>query len=225
VKLKLHSNKTVNISCDEWNVWFHSDEHDKKEEPWQIAPHLLEDEYTFEDALVVGGLLSALINHSDRVKIACMAQLVNVIAPIMTENGGKAWRQTIFYPFMLASKYGRGTALQPIIDCPHYDTSKHSDVPMLDVSAVLSDNKTQLTLFILNRHMTEDVETEITLRGFEDYTPVSHLLLQNDDMKAVNTKEKENVFPVETDLPKFNNGILKTTFPKHSWNVVRLEKK
>jgi len=126
---------------------------------------------------------------------------------------------------MLASKYGRGTALQPIIDCPHYDTSKHSDVPMLDVSAVLSDNKTQLTLFILNRHMTEDVETEITLRGFEDYTPVSHLLLQNDDMKAVNTKEKENVFPVETDLPKFNNGILKTTFPKHSWNVVRLEKK
>ena len=82
----------------------------------------LEDVYTFEDALLVGSMLITLLKHCDRVKIACMAQLVNVIAPIMTENGGTAWRQTIFYPYMHASVYGRGVVLDPVISSPVYDT-------------------------------------------------------------------------------------------------------
>ena len=83
------SNKTIDISFDEWNVWFHSQEQDKKVEPWTIAPPLLEDIYTFEDALLVGLMLITLLRHADRVKIACLAQLVNVIAPIMTRQGGE----------------------------------------------------------------------------------------------------------------------------------------
>ena len=89
-------------------MWFHSREKDKEVAPWTIAPPLLEDIYTFEDALLVGLMLITLLKHADRVKIACLAQLVNVIAPIMTRQGGGAWRQTIFYPFMHASNYGRG---------------------------------------------------------------------------------------------------------------------
>ncbi|MDR1466391.1 MAG: alpha-N-arabinofuranosidase, partial [Treponema sp.] len=107
VKVKKQSKKQINLSFDEWNVWFHSSEQDKNIEKWVEAPPRLEDIYTMEDALVVGCMLITLLKNADRVKIACLAQLVNVIAPIMTEIGGAAWRQTIFYPFALTSKYGR----------------------------------------------------------------------------------------------------------------------
>ncbi|MBO9600340.1 MAG: alpha-N-arabinofuranosidase, partial [Cohnella sp.] len=118
IKAKKRSKKTMMLSFDEWNVWFHSNDADKKLEPWQIAPPQLEDMYTMEDALVVGCLLIALLKHSDRVRMACLAQLVNVIAPIMTENGGQAWAQTIFYPYMHASVHGRGKALVPLVQSP-----------------------------------------------------------------------------------------------------------
>ena len=116
IKAKKKSGKTINLSFDEWNVWFHSNGQDKKIERWKVAPPQLEDVYTFEDALVVGCMLMTLQNNCDRVKMACLAQLVNVIAPIMTENGGKAWAQTIFYPFMYASVYGNGDASVRIAD-------------------------------------------------------------------------------------------------------------
>ena len=98
VKAKKHSDKTIYLSFDEWNVWFHSNQ--DKIDKWQIAPSQLEDVYDFRDALLVGTMLMTLQNNCDRVKIACLAQLVNVIAPIMTKTGGGAWVQTIFYPFL-----------------------------------------------------------------------------------------------------------------------------
>ena len=122
IKAKKRSKKTLHLSFDEWNVWFHSNEADKKVEPWTVAPPLLEDVYTMEDALLVGSMLISLLRRADRVKVACIAQLINVIAPIMTQNGGPAWRQTIFYPFMHASLYGRGVALLPVIKSDKYDT-------------------------------------------------------------------------------------------------------
>ena len=100
-------------------MWFHSKSEEEDittNHPWQIAPPLLEDHYNFEDALMVGLMMITLLKHADRVKIACLAQLVNVIAPIMTEPDGKAWRQTIYYPFLHASRYGRGVVLQPLLD-------------------------------------------------------------------------------------------------------------
>src|SRR5690606_10344422 len=99
---------------------------------WLVAPPLLEDVYNFEDALLVGCMLITLLKHADRVKIACLAQLVNVIAPIMTENGGKAWKQTIYYPFLHASTYGRGTVLNPVVSSPKYDCAEFTDVPYLE---------------------------------------------------------------------------------------------
>lgn len=87
VKAKRRSSKTINLSFDEWNVWFHSNGADRRVEPWSVAPPLLEDIYTMEDALLVGSMLLSLLRRSDRVKIACLAQLVNVIAPIMTVTG------------------------------------------------------------------------------------------------------------------------------------------
>ncbi len=129
---------------DEWNVWFHSNDQDKKVEPWSTAPPLLEDIYTFEDALLVGSMLNTLLKHSDRVKMACMAQLVNVIAPIMTETGGGIWKQTIFYPYYYTSVYGRGTALHSIVDSPKYDSKDFTDVPYLDQSVIYNEENNEL---------------------------------------------------------------------------------
>src|SRR5690606_34434446 len=118
IKAKKRSKKTMYLSFDEWNVWYHSNDQDRKIEPWTIGPPQLEDIYNFEDALLVGSMLITLLRHADRVKMACLAQLVNVIAPIMTEEGGKAWKQTIFYPYLHASVFGRGISLLPITDSP-----------------------------------------------------------------------------------------------------------
>ena len=85
---------------------------------WPVAPPLLEEVYSMADALAFGGVCIALLNHADRVKCACLAQLVNVIAPIMTETGGPAWRQTIFWPFAQWSRYGRGRVLRAEVACP-----------------------------------------------------------------------------------------------------------
>ena len=130
------------LSFDEWNVWYHSnakDDDEMKNRPWQKAPHLLEDVYTFEDALAAGCVLITFLKHADRLKMACLAQLINVIAPIMTEHGGGACRQTIFYPFLHASLYGRGMALQPVVMSPKHDTKDFTDVPYLETVAVFNE--------------------------------------------------------------------------------------
>ena len=221
-----HSYKTINLSFDEWNVWFHSNEADKKLEPWQIAPPQLEDIYNFEDALVVGCLLITLLKNCDRVKIACLAQLVNVIAPIMTENGGSAWAQTIFYPFMHASNYGRGTALIPVVSCDKYDTQRIKNVPYVETIGILNEDKKELTVFAVNRSLEENIDFEIDLRDFAGASLIEHIVLEHDDMKAVNTaKEPDKVVPHANGVTKLEETKAVSTLNKHSWNVIRFSVK
>lgn len=225
IKAKKRSKKTINLSFDEWNVWFHSNEADKKIEPWSIAPPQLEDIYTFEDALLVGSMLITLIRNADRVKMACMAQLVNVIAPIMTENGGAAWRQTIFYPYMHASLYGRGTALNPVITSPVYDTKEYSDVPYLDATAVMNEEKEELVIFAVNRHMEDPLVLECDLRSFSGYEVAEHIVLEHEDIKARNTRDNPyNVVPALRQDTKVVDGRLTVSLKNLSWNVIRFNK-
>lgn len=225
VKAKKRSKKVVNLSFDEWNVWFHSNEADKKVDRWSVAPPQLEDTYNFEDALLVGGMLIALLKHADRVKIACMAQLVNVIAPIMTENGGNAWKQTIFYPYLHASLYGRGFALNTVVKSPAYDSKDFCDVPYIDSVSVFNEENEELTVFALNRDIDEAILLEIDVRDFEGYKVLGHIVLENDDVKAVNTKENPfNVLPHNKGVTLIENGRLKSQLNKLSWNVIRLGK-
>ena len=217
VKAEKGSDKTVNLSFDEWNIWFHSNEQDKETERYVVAPRLLEDIYNFEDALVVGSLLITLINNSDRVKIACLAQLVNVIAPIMTEDNG-CWLQTIFYPYMHASVFGRGTALNVNVDCGTYDADELKDVPYVTAAAVDNGNG-ELTVFAMNRSLDEDAVVDADLAGFEGYTLQEHIELNCDDFKAVNSLENpDNVVPNNKDIGET------ITFAAHSWNVLRFKK-
>ncbi|MGN8631135.1 arabinosylfuranosidase ArfA [Blautia sp. HCP3S3_G3] len=226
VKAKKRSRKNMYLSFDEWNVWYHSNatEDDYRENhPWEVAPPILEDIYNFEDALLVGLMLIVLLRNSDRVKVACLAQLVNVIAPIMTDrNGGPSWKQTIFYPFMHASKYGRGTALLPVIDSPVHATKDHGEVTDVEAIAVHNEEKGEVTIFAVNRNLEEDVVLTTDIRSFEGYQLAEHIVLENDDLKAENSAEKQKVAPVSVDRTTMDGGILTSMLHKASWNVIRL---
>ena len=228
IKAKKRSKKDMMLSFDEWNVWFHAKEEDDdimKNRPWSVAPHLLEDRYDFEDALVVGLLLITLLKHSDRVRMACLAQLVNVIAPIMTEENGPAWKQTIFYPYLHASKYGRGIALNPALRASKHDTRSFTDVTDVETVAVWDDEKDQVTIFAVNRDLEEDIPLEADLRNFEGYRVLEHIVLEHDDMLAVNSAEKQTVLPKTVhDRDELKDGILTSRLGKASWNVIRLGK-
>lgn len=226
VKAKKRGRRTINLSFDEWNVWFHSadEEHDiTANRPWQIAPPLLEDHYTFEDALMSGLMMITLLQHADRVKIACLAQLVNVIAPIMAEKEGKAWRQTIFYPFYYASRYGRGIVLQPLLDSPKHETKGHGAVTDIVSVAVYNEEKNETAIFAVNRNLEEDVLLSIDYRSFSGYSAVRHIYMTNSDLKAENTAEKELVFPVEENIE--GGEVDSVVLRKASWNVICLKKK
>ena len=223
VQGKRHSKKRIDISFDEWNVWYHSN--GAKFEKWSVAPHLLEDVYNFADVLVVGTMLNSILRHCDRVKIACLAQLVNVIAPIMTENGGKAWKQTIFYPFYYASKYGRGNVLQGISEGSKYDTRWYTDVPHVDTAAVLSEDENELVIFAVNRDINDSITLETKLCDFEDFVPVEHIAMEDCDAEDINTKDCEKVHPVVKPLPVLDGKMLTCPLKKMSWNMIRLQRK
>ncbi len=220
VKGKLHKKKTINISFDEWNAWYHSN--NDPVEKWSIAPHQLEDHYNFEDALLIGDLMISLINRSDRVKIACLAQLVNVIAPIMTTDTS-IFRQTIFYPFMYTSKYGRGKAIKSIVKSPFYSTKKYDKVPFVDCAVVDNEEKQQLALFIVNKG-DEPIELDSDLRQYADYRVQECICMKNDDFKAINDENNPfNIVPAPNKDVKFD-GKLNITLPAYSWNIVVLGK-
>ena len=228
IKGKKHSKKQINLSFDEWNVWYHSNEQDQeiwKQDKWNRALPLLEDVYNFEDALLVGSMLMTLIRNADRVKIACLAQLVNVIAPIMTRNGGGCWAQTIYYPFMHASRYGRGTVLLSLVNSPVYDCSDYEGVPYIDCAAVLDDSG-EVTVFCVNRDLQSDYELTIDLRSFGELKLLEHILLHHDDVKAVNTETAPgNVVPSTGPGGTIDGGKASIHIPALSWNVIRFEKR
>ena len=181
--------------------------------------------WTYMNLFIAGLMLIVLIRHSDRVKVACLAQLINVIAPIMTDpNGGGSWKQTIFYPFMHASKYGRGVALQPVISSTEHETSGHGSITDIEAVAVYNEEKEEVTVFAVNRNLKEDVVLNTDVRSFEGYRVAEHIVLESDDLKVVNAFGQENVKPKTTQQTTMDNGELTSMLHKASWNVIRLVK-
>ena len=223
VKATKRSDKTINLSFDEWNVWYHSKKKDAELEKWTEHPHQLEEDYNLEDALLVGSMMITLLRHADRVKIACLAQLVNVLSPITTTDNG-VFKQTIFYPFMQSSRYGRGEVLNTIVKVPTYE-SKHGDAPYVD-SVVISDEENgALTVFAVNKNLEDDFELTCDLRQFSDYKVEFHSVLTHKDVKAGNTENNPDEVKLSdnTSAAVNDNGVLKTTLPARSWNVIRLK--
>jgi alpha-N-arabinofuranosidase len=229
VKAKRRSKKDIYICFDEWNVWYHRREEDGRNWrswDWPEAPELLEEDYNLEDALFVGGLLNEFIRRSDRVRIACIAQLVNVIAPIRAERGGKAWATSIYYPYQFASLYGRGTALRIAVDAPTYDCSVARDVSYLDVAGVLARDGKTVTLFILNRHLSDPMDLSVDLTGFGKASLAEHFVIggQGEDVRIANTSQQpDRIKPRKGDGLGIDEGRrLGGSLPPLSYNVVRL---
>ena len=223
IRAKKRHKKRMMLSFDEWNVWFHSNQADRQQQPWQEAPPLLEDLYTVEDALVVGCMLISLIKHCDRVRIGCLAQLVNVIAPIFTATGGGIVKQTTYFPFMHASRYGRGTALDMKVDSSSYEDPVFDAVPYIEAVGVLSEDRGELTVFAVNRNLEEVMGLDVDLRDFSAARVVQHIALTHSDLKAVNTLEQpDRVAPSALDdSVEEHEGKTRIALPSASWNVVR----
>jgi alpha-N-arabinofuranosidase len=215
------SPKKLWLSFDEWNVWYRARHGDAVDGKKTGAPHLLEEIYNLEDALLVGGLLNTLIRNSDRVKLACLAQLINVIAPIMTNAGG-LFRQTIYYPYSWALQFARGAALNVLVESSTYEVKGMEPVPHLDAAAAHNPVDGSVALFILNRDLQNSRDVEVV---WEDQPPTRLLtsaLLTGDDLKAVNSfQSPQRVAPQQFAKPTTTNNRTKFEVPARSYTMLQ----
>jgi alpha-N-arabinofuranosidase len=223
VAARKRSRKRLMLSFDEWNVWYRARHGMHMRQPgWPVAPRLLEEVYTAEDALLIGGMLTMFMNHADRLKVACLAQLCNVIAPIMTEPGGPAWRQTIFHPFAQAARWARGEVLRPVIRSPGLAHPVHGELPHLCASVVDDPATGRTAVFLLNRHLGEEMDLTLHLRGLG---PARRLVLAEElhaaDLHAANTREAPGrVAPRDLVNLSIDGERLRARLKPASWNVI-----
>jgi alpha-N-arabinofuranosidase len=221
VRAKLSRSKKINISFDEWNVWYNR--HREPSDEWTVAPRISEDAYTVADAVVVGSLLVTLLRNSDRVTSACQAQLVNSIGSIRSEPGGPAWRQSIFHPFAQAARLAKGTVLQPEIRTPTYRTARYGEVPVVDAVGTFRDDSGELAVFVVNRHPSDEVTFEADLHAFAGARLQEATVLADDNWRATNTQdEPDRVAPRPHPDATVTGGRLRAVLPPVSWNVFRV---
>ncbi len=230
VRAKTSKKKRINVSFDEWNVWYIEKLFIENKPPyylphdWTTTPRISEDAYTVADAVVVGGLLISLLRHSDRVTSACQAQLVNTGSMIRTEPGGAAWRQSIFHPFALTARHAKGTVLLVVPKAPVCDTAKHGEVLVLDAVATYDEETDEVVVFAVNRHQTEALELSVDARAFGRHRALEHLVLCDDDVAATNTEQQpDRVRPRPGAGAVVDGGRLTAVLPPVSWNMIRLE--
>ncbi len=226
VKAQKKSDKTMFLALDEWNVWYRGIKNSANSEKWQCGQPFNEEIYDMSDVLVNGCALISMLEHADRVKMGCIAQTVNIIAPIMTVTGGKVWKQTIYHPLAACSKYGRGTVLKSVIDSPSYETDFGFKVnaKYLRACAVYNQEKHEITVFAVNRS-EEEMDFELRMENFEAENIISATEIHHDDLNAKNSAEKELVFPQDISPEKYNikNNILKAKLKPYSWNMFRIK--
>jgi alpha-N-arabinofuranosidase len=222
VQARRRGDKKIMLSFDEWNVW-HAPPSPPEGDDWPVAPRLLEDTFDVRDAVVVGGLLISLLRHCDRVRAACMAQLVNVIGPIRTEPGGPAWRQTIFHPFALTARWARGTALRTVVESPTVVTRQYGSVPAVD--GVVTHDDDQVTLLAVNRTRQEAVRVRADLSAFGDLVVTDAVSIHDDDPTATNSLEQpDRVVPRPVPELDGRHVPFDVELPPTSWLAVRLRK-
>jgi alpha-N-arabinofuranosidase len=227
VGASLKSKKKINISFDEWNVWYISRYHNVDRitdiESWPVAPRLLEDSYSVVDAVVVGNLLVSLLKHADRVTSASLAQLVNVIAPIMTEPGGATWRQTTFFPFAVTSRLAKGVALEVKLESDSYDTAVYGEVATVDAVATFDAETGATAIFLVNRSQDAPTTVTIDVSHLGDVSIAETHTLADDDIYAANTlADQDRVGLKPNDSASIVDGKLTIELPAVSWTAIAL---
>ena len=210
------SDKQIHVSFDEWNVWYKDRGMDGH---WKQAPHLLEEVYNFEDALVCAQYLSSFIRRADLVKVACIAQVVNVIAPVLTRNNALLL-QSIYYPFLLYSQATAGVSLRTAVTCPIYRAGARGEVPALDVSASFNPTDGSASVFIVNR----DADDTVTVRYDDRIVDrvVSVEVMSGVDPKASNTWEKPDAVRPTKGHADLVDGAVVMNVPGPGLVVLRL---
>ena len=214
------SEKRISVAFDEWNVWYKDREIDGS---WTHAPHLIEEVYNLEDALVCAQFLNSFLRHANTVKIACIAQIVNVIAPILTRPDGLLI-QSIYYPLQLFSQHARGTSLIPIIESPTYAAGARGEVPMLDVSASYDVARDAVSVFLVNRSLSEDVDVQVSFGDRRAKPNLKTTVLAGNDPKAHNTWEEPNENrPVSGISTVDANGQVHVVAPSLGLTAIRVQ--
>jgi alpha-N-arabinofuranosidase len=225
---KQGSRKKLNVAFDEWNIWYESrisiDElYGRRNHTWEVAPRLIEDTYTVEDAIAFAGILMSLLRRSDRVSAACMSELVNVIAPIRAEPGSAAWRQTTFYPFALMARHARGQVLhiESAVDDLH--SSTYGEVAAVDVVATHDQESGNAALFVVNRS-DEPATLKVGLRALPQMAVADHVELGGVKLDLTNSETQPDlVAPRASTCHEINDGQLRAQLPPASWSMIRLQ--
>ena len=213
--------RRINISFDEWNVWYQSRYPGSHALAIDVAGPRIEDVYSTLDAVVVGDLLSSLLNHADRVKVACLAQLVNVIAPIMTEPGGPAWRQPTFHTFAAVAANARGRSLVTRVTAPELATRRYGDVPAVAASATHDDQTGDVALFVTNR-ASRHTTVQLRHASFQRWTTRSAEYLAADDHGPRDRHAAAEVRLTALTTHTSEDGrTTQITLPPRSWAVLR----
>ena len=215
------------IVFDEWNVWYQDATPSvlPSGDDWPVAPRLLEDNYNVADAVVVGNLLICLLRHSDRVTAACQAQLVNVIAPIMTEPGGAAWRQTIFHPFARTAAHARGVVLDSRAAGDTVATARFGEVGVVDSVATWEQESGTAAVFLVNRSTSNDTEVSIEVGALGVDSVVECVTISGPDPYARNALgEPDRAEPQSNKQVELSSGRVTVTLPPISWTMLRLGK-
>ncbi|GAB3268511.1 alpha-N-arabinofuranosidase [Arthrobacter pigmenti] len=232
IRAKGKHRKRINLSFDEWNVWYtrHGDADSPDEvgkHGWREHPRVIEDEYNVTDAVVVGTLLNSLLRHGDRVKIANQAQLVNVIAPIMSEENGPAWRQSIYWPFARMAAMARGQILHTNVESDKYENLRYGDTDLVDVSSTWDEETGRVSFFFANRGLEEAADVDVALQGFNNARVLSAEVLQipegKDRFTTNNLPNPDNVGLVPLHDAKAAGSELRVNLPALSWAVVEVE--
>jgi len=220
VQGRKRSPKKLWLSFDEWNVWYRARSGPAMDGDRKEAPHLLEEVYNLEDALLVGGLLNSLLRNSNRVRVACLAQLVNVIAPIMTNSNG-FYRQTIYYPYNWALQYARGAVLDVLVEPgPSYEVPGYGQVPYLDVAGTINPDDGKVSVFILNRDLSKSHQLELNWEAKAGSRLLTSYVLTGSDLKAVNGFDApQRVAPQAAEKPLTSGSVTKIELPPRSYSV------
>jgi len=227
----LRSPKRLWLSFDEWNVWYRARGGDFADGKRKFAPRLLEEVYNLEDALLVGGFINSLLRRSDRVRIGCLAQIINVIAPLVTNDEG-VLRQSIWYPYAWALEHAKGRVLDLLVESDTYpiradglraDFARDDDVPYLDVAVTLDRDNGEAAVFVLNRDLENERELELEWKDLAPQAVAACLTLTGDDLKAFNTFDApRRVAPQELDAPKPGRSMT-LKLPAASYTVLSLK--
>jgi alpha-L-arabinofuranosidase len=205
--------RKIHIAWDEWNVWY------RARGNAQRGRRILEERYNLEDALVVATFLNSFVNHAHIVKIANMAQLVNVIAPMFSNETG-LFLQTIYYPLALFANHSKGKALELFVDSPTYKSKRFDDVAYLDASAAYDNGS--LVLNVVNRHKDQAVETEFEAQDKEFAGAVEVSEVNGPDIKAENDFGSTKVQAVSRTA-QAQGKRLRYTFPAHSYTMLKVK--